>query len=72
MPDEAMVGDFRHPYRSIGSLDRVTAALIRENIRTGDPEYSHVKADEILVWLLAALGFQETVKAFEEVPKWYS
>lgn len=37
-----------------------------------DTEEIHSKADEILCELLESLGYLKTVRAFRELPKWYS
>lgn len=72
MPDEVTVGGLMNHSLSMDMLDRVTALMIREAARGNDPEGAHIDADEILVGLLEEIGFKETAKAFEEVPKWYA
>lgn len=37
-----------------------------------DPEDAHVNADNILLTLLASLGFQEVCEEFAKVRKWYA
>lgn len=37
---------------------------------SGDPEYAHGKADDILCGILKDLGFEEIVEAYDKVPKW--
>ena len=37
-----------------------------------DEEMCHIEADDELCYILRRLGFIETVKAFDELPKWYS
>jgi len=38
----------------------------------GDKEAAHANADAILCYLLIDLGYSDVVKAWEDVPKWYS
>lgn len=53
--------------------DKVIADLIRAACpKGGDEEISHSVADKILCDLLEEIGFVETVKAFNEVEKWYA
>lgn len=37
-----------------------------------DEEVWHIYADVLMCELLTALGYEEGVKVFEEMPKWYS
>lgn len=46
--------------------------IIEECSGRGDIESSHAKADELLCDLLKSLGYHETVKAFDELDKWYA
>lgn len=39
---------------------------------SGDKEQNHKTADDDLCALLEDLGYVETVRAFRELPKWYS
>lgn len=39
---------------------------------SGMLEEDHIEADKILCDLLVALGYQEVVNEFENVPKWYA
>ena len=55
------------------------AAIIRrlrvlrvEAVRQGNEEESHVEADELLCALLSTLGFDDVVKRFKSIPKWYA
>lgn len=38
----------------------------------GDYEGAHVEADEILCEWLTILGYEELVKEYRNVPKWYA
>lgn len=38
----------------------------------GDREIGHIEADGVLLDLLLALGYPKTVKAFQELKKWYA
>ncbi len=55
-----------------------TDAEMAERIRVecgfdeGDIEIQHDHADQLLVDLLQAMGYEQTVAAWGEVPKWYS
>ena len=37
-----------------------------------DPEYSHIRADELMCELLTSLGYKEGVDIFDKMSKWYS
>ena len=38
----------------------------------GDAEAAHSKADSVLCELLSTLGYEDVVKAYDEIqPKWY-
>lgn len=37
-----------------------------------DGERAHVEADEVLCKLLTALGYDDVVKEYREIPKWYA
>lgn len=52
--------------------DKETAEQIRKRCSHGDIEGAHCTADEILCDLLLSLGYAETVKAWNEVDKWYA
>lgn len=45
---------------------------MREEISNGDTEIAHSRADYILCELLKTLGYDELVKLYDEVPKWYA
>lgn len=53
-------------------LDEMYAEAIRGECRNGDPESDHREADRLLCEVLSELNLTETVKAFEEVTKWYT
>ena len=38
----------------------------------GDIEQGHMHADDILVTFLKNLGYEDIVKAYEDILKWYS
>lgn len=37
-----------------------------------DVEVAHIKADGVLCDILVALGYEDIVEAWDDVPKWYS
>lgn len=45
---------------------------LKELEDSGDPEYAHEEADNILCDILKYLGFEEIVEAYHKVPKWYA
>ena len=52
--------------------DDSIAKLIEEYGFINDHESAHINADDIIVALLDELGYRQTVKAWQDVPKWYS
>ena len=53
--------------------DKELAEKMKEVIKErGDEENWHVIADGLLCDALEELGFSETVKAFDDIPKWYA
>lgn len=52
--------------------DEEFAARIQRECFNDDTEMDHIKADEIIVELLVALGFQNTAAAYDDVAKWYA
>ena len=58
---------------ALGVTDKELAEKMKEVIKEGgDEEVWHVLADGLLCETLEKLGFSETVKAFDDIPKWYS
>ena len=51
---------------------KIISELMELQDRTGDIEYAHAYADDILCGLLKRLGFADVVDAWEAVPKWYA
>lgn len=47
-------------------------AMIRENCHSGDTEVDHSHADLILCQFLEELGYEELVKEWDKVSKWYA
>ncbi len=45
---------------------------LKELQESGDAEYAHGEADDILCDILKDLGFEEIVEAWDKVPKWYA
>lgn len=45
---------------------------LKELQESGDEEYAHGEADDILCDILKYLGFEEIVEAYDKVPKWYA
>lgn len=45
---------------------------MQEITEIGDPEIAHHEADELLCEALEALGYNDGVKAFHNVGKWYA
>lgn len=56
----------------MSATDRDMAERIRRECPAGDPEAAHSLADGILLELLLALGYNETVEAWQAVDKWYA
>lgn len=46
--------------------------LIRSECDTGDTEFGHMKADYLLCQLLYELGYEEVIKEYDKVSKWYA
>jgi hypothetical protein len=38
----------------------------------GDIEIAHSRADDVLCKLLTALGYEDVVREYDKVPKWYA
>ena len=57
---------------SHAKLDEQAANEIRTRCWSGDIEGDHSHADNVLLSLLAQLGFIETVRAWLAVHKWYA
>lgn len=56
-----------------GAVDNFFAKKIKKECHSGDYEEDHSNAEEILVDILILAGFDQTVKAWEDVgPKHYS
>ena len=45
---------------------------LKEIQKVGDREGAHLEADDVLCKLLVFLGYEDVVKEFEKVNKWYS
>lgn len=56
--------------------DEAAAQKALERLRTadnpGDPEAAHSDADDALCDLLIALGYEDVVKAWHRIEKWYA
>lgn len=52
--------------------DKDIAAHIHSLCFSGDTEADHGNADNVLMDLLHQLGYTETLKAYNEVSKWYA
>lgn len=52
--------------------DTEAAERIKRECHSNDQEADHINADGILLELLQSLGFEETVKAWNDVDKWYA
>lgn len=48
------------------------AAMIKEQCNNGDPEADHYRADAIITDLLIDLGYDEAVREWLGVAKWYA
>lgn len=69
----AALAEFRKPPDE--SLRGVSDGRLAEMMRfcnVGDPEQSHIEADELLTRFLTQNGFKQTADAYEGIPKWYS
>ncbi len=53
------------------SRDEAIAAL-KECLNYGDKELAHIEADHILCVLLEQEGFDDVVKEFTKLDKWYA
>lgn len=51
--------------------DKILAEL-RELKDSGDPEYAHSRADQLLCDRLTATGCGDIAKAWDDVPGWYT
>jgi hypothetical protein len=47
-------------------------ARLKEQQNDGDIEAAHGNADNILCDFLRSLGYEDVVKEYLEVPKWYA
>ena len=62
----------------IRALEKVAATLAVSELEriaeesAGDPEAAHSEADEVLCELLKTLGYENVVKAWQSVEKWYA
>lgn len=56
----------------IAPSDEEYAEMIQYECQHGDTEAAHCRADELVIQLLAKLGYAKTVNAWENVPKWYA
>lgn len=54
------------------STDAEYAAKIKALAAQRDQEVSHILADDLLCALLTELGYEETVKEFQQLAKWYA
>jgi len=45
---------------------------LRAAIKCGDPEIAHQRADEVLCKLLEELEYEDLVKLWRHVEKWYA
>ena len=61
-----------HAVKATGVSDLEYAARLRDTCNSGDAEADHAKADAVICELLELLGFTETVRAYEEVDKWFA
>jgi hypothetical protein len=52
--------------------ERALAELRALKAKDRDEESGHIRADDILVELLKALGYTEVAEAFDDLPKWYA
>lgn len=52
--------------------ERYTKRLYNECIDECDTEVAHMKADNILCALLYELGYDEVVKEYDKVSKWFA
>ena len=48
------------------------AEKMRKYARNHDTEDGHARADALMCTVLASLGYQEGVKIFEEMERWYA
>jgi hypothetical protein len=54
------------------TADRVLARLRELKDEDDDWESSHIEADGLLCEMLTALGYEDIVKAFNDLGKWYA
>ncbi len=45
---------------------------LKEQQANEDQEEAHIAADDILCELLTAIGYEDVVKEYEKIGKWYS
>ena len=53
-------------------MTREEALKLLKEADSYDPERAHQEADDVLCELLKSLGYEDVVKAWDEVSKWYS
>ncbi len=46
-------------------------AELKEQQAHWDQEFAHIRADEILCELLTKIGYEDVVKEYEKIGKWY-
>lgn len=52
--------------------ERVLKEMRELSKGTGDTEAAHGRADDLLVELIKALGFDELAELYDKVDKWYA
>lgn len=45
---------------------------LKELDKSGDTEAAHADADEVLCELLIALGYEDVVRAYKKIDKWFA
>lgn len=49
---------------------RILASKAEDN--TSEPEYDHIKADQLICKMLEQMGYRDIVEMYNRIPKWYS
>lgn len=52
--------------------EQAVAELVELHVKDGDTEIAHWLADRILKDLLVSLGYEDVVREYEKVDKWYA
>ena len=57
---------------SLDALRARTIAVLKKCQKSGDTEAAHGIADKAITGMLESMGFEDVVKEWDKVPKWYA